>query len=125
MTKLFDLEEELKKEKNNLDSKKLTTGINGNQFLNQNVCGNTIRLAKSLEDVKDEIKVMADAHRGNSSSDENSGDELIEILSATLKKKIELETKPFKVENDDEDMSNVRQTMLSFLEESINIFSFL
>ena len=42
---------------------------------------------------------------------------MIEILSATLKKKIELETKPSR-DVDDEDISNVRETMQSFLEDS-------
>ena len=43
---------------------------------------------------------------------------MIEILSATLKKKIEIETGHNNKENDDEDITNVRETMQSFLVDS-------
>ena len=127
ITKLFDIDEELQRENenelknqnSNLASKKLATIKMNNS---SGPLAGTIRLAKSLENIdKDSVEVIS---VDSQSSADESGDDLIEILSATLKKKIQTETYKNK-ELDDEDVSNVRETMLSFLQDSkskLNIF---
>jgi hypothetical protein len=131
ITKLFNIDEELRRENenelknqnSNSASKKLATiKMNNSNNNESSPLAGTIRLAKSLENInKDSIEVIS--VESQSSADE-SGDDLIEILSATLKKKIQTETNKNK-EPDDEDVSNVRETMLSFLQDSkskLNIF---
>ena len=114
MTKLFNLDDVAKDEKQNLESNKLST-IKVANFNSDDIGVDTIRLAKSLEDL-DEIS-------DQNSSDDTNEDDLVEILSATLKKKIEIETRPNK-EIEDDDVSNVRETMLSFLQDSSIILFF-
>ena len=112
ITKLFNIDEELQKEEENKSGGQISS-LATNKLDNLNK-ESTIRLAKSLEDIN---KIDIGAACENQSSSDDSGDDLVEILSTTLKKKIQIETKQ-NHEIDDDDMSNVRETMLSFLQDS-------
>jgi len=83
----------------------------------------TVRLAKSLEDINKDLTEGAPTDN-QSTPDEEDDDDLVEILSATLKKKIQIETNQNK-EIEDDDVSNVRETMMSFLQDSKLNFLFL